>query len=709
MSTEEKLAETVQLSNVNDDGSYDEVKTENIQVNKQERYNPVQISKISFLGANGKYASVAKTGDILCDQSAPTYWFLSIPVSDKQIKLKTMNGQYTSKGSKFSNHPDRLMVSLPDQPPGPPLITGEFKPIVQDNNPNLYALQSDGKYLSLISKAAGTLQLVDKRSDELTENEKFEIQVIAYAYNPSKLSRITISSAATGKSWSRQHGDDRIYDPSQNTQTRILCGVYAFPVNADCMFMSLPYKDEGSNKTYISLVSNYDDQLYVTANSDGTIQCTSKQRTEDTKFEVIQCENGNYMFKDRHDNYLSIASDEYVVKSRKQEEEWCVDRAQTLRYWTESYPTHFGNINTSDQTFRVSAQLWVSRELSRGELSRCFADEKAFEPDFRIKLDPRKCEAVHQQETWVFGNRKEFVVRYNEGLDCYYLRRCLLFTADFIEPLNVRHFPFDVQHYEFSIKYRVDTPIFDRDPSGKKVKLILTWVPECSVYSFHPNNMVTKPFESNFEAAQFRFHHLDGGNHVMLRNDVVLRREWKFYFWNVIFILCVISFMTLSVFTFGDDSAVDRINFVSTMFLTAVAYLFIVSQFLPKVDYLTLLNWYTNFVIIFMLSIVIETVIVGELIDGGSISMDESDLDDVVVVIYLVVWVIVHVVFIIYSMKSYKIELAKIHTPKEQLDVGVDYIDLPIKPRFETAIAHSDLNHYWEVDISANKLLMEKN
>jgi hypothetical protein len=75
--------------------------------------------------------------------------------------------------------------------------------------------------------------------------------------------------------------------------------------------------------------------------------------------------------------------------------------------------------------------------------------------------------------------------------------------------------------------------------------------------------------------------------------DVVLRvkRHSTFFVMNVICILSMLSVLTFVVFALPlDGGLADRINVILTLFLTSVAFKFVIGESIPKVGYTTLLD-----------------------------------------------------------------------------------------------------------------------
>jgi FlaA1/EpsC-like NDP-sugar epimerase len=71
-----------------------------------------------------------------------------------------------------------------------------------------------------------------------------------------------------------------------------------------------------------------------------------------------------------------------------------------------------------------------------------------------------------------------------------------------------------------------------------------------------------------------------------------ISRNWQAYIYRVVVTMFFIMIVACLAFRFEDGDLQDRLNFIATMLLTAVAFLFIVSGWLPQLKYLTLIDKY---------------------------------------------------------------------------------------------------------------------
>lgn len=77
--------------------------------------------------------------------------------------------------------------------------------------------------------------------------------------------------------------------------------------------------------------------------------------------------------------------------------------------------------------------------------------------------------------------------------------------------------------------------------------------------------------------------------------DIYVGRESSFYLWNVSMILFFLVLGTQLVVAISPSLTADRVGINLTLLLTAVAFKFVMMNFVPPVGYLTILDkckWY---------------------------------------------------------------------------------------------------------------------
>merc|ERR1712228_1092668 len=369
---------------------------------------------------------------------------------------------------------------------------------------------------------------------------------------------------------------------------------------------------------------------------------------------------------------------EIELNNKSQGDDKTISTAEgKLKWWYNAFLVHFGDIDMSKQTYNMTAEIWIYRQLSPNECQQYITDKNYFSPKFRILLNPLGSPHF-EKDYWQFNNNKEFVIEHNKDMACYIVKTCTNVKVSFFEGLELESFPFDIQHFQMAFQFRADAAMFDDiNNSQNPQPLEFEWVQKKSRFCVRGSraNLIGWILKE----IQVR-PHIKGDVQCWV---VVLRRAWRFYFWRVIVILSIVSLISVSVFVFGgDDSVADRLGFLSTTMLTAVAYMFIINEYLPTLNYLTLLDYYVLFVIVFMFILVAEIVIV-ELID-----VDMEDLDFWMFVCNVSAWFVIQLIFCLMSVRFYNEESKKIKMAKEDVD-GYDIYSYP----------------YYEIDFNENQVI----
>ena len=91
---------------------------------------------------------------------------------------------------------------------------------------------------------------------------------------------------------------------------------------------------------------------------------------------------------------------------------------------------------------------------------------------------------------------------------------------------------------------------------------------------------------------------------------IKLIRQPGFYLWKVIIPLMILVVISWSVFWMAEESLADRISFSLTGILTVVAYQFLISENLPNISYLTLMDAILSLSFVVMALTVAENIVV---------------------------------------------------------------------------------------------------
>mmetsp|Transcript_30752 Transcript_30752/g.74978 ORF Transcript_30752/g.74978 Transcript_30752/m.74978 type:complete len:723 (-) Transcript_30752:255-2423(-) len=284
-------------------------------------------------------------------------------------------------------------------------------------------------------------------------------------------------------------------------------------------------------------------------------------------------------------------------------------------------------------------------QFSRGQAS-------SFEPDYCLQIFGQNAKTFSWNGTlrspdgssWLIPFQGRTAYRREEAV----LQRTRIFEAIFGEPFELHNFPFDRQcltmsfqfgsaEGDFASKGKPEVEIhllgghnFSRNfvaPQGEfsvvkdqNSKAYLRdsedhWI-ECIKY---PLEHLIKDADVD-EVNSFFSHERLIPNQNVLQLTVFVQRNWLFYFFRMLLILGLI--ILLSTFALIFRSFPDAMEYLMTVELTVVAYLYIVGDLIPAVKYVTVLDMYVYGSTFFVFGVMIQTGIIQAYVDF-------NDLDDI--------------------------------------------------------------------------------
>jgi len=150
---------------------------------------------------------------------------------------------------------------------------------------------------------------------------------------------------------------------------------------------------------------------------------------------------------------------------------------------------------------------------------------------------------------------------------------------------DLRLYPFDHQYLEIQLKsrgvsrqkggtvnVRLANPITWRGKKGHKLGDMVDWLAEWDI--------------AKIDAAP------DGKTHDRYRLQVCVLRDSTSSFWNLVLSLTCILALSFTAFGLAIDELADRESIVMTMLLATMTFKFVLSDHLPSVPYLTVMDTY---------------------------------------------------------------------------------------------------------------------
>ena len=153
----------------------------------------------------------------------------------------------------------------------------------------------------------------------------------------------------------------------------------------------------------------------------------------------------------------------------------------------------------------------------------------------------------------------------------------------FSEPMDLRDFPLDRQTLNIQIaavgllESEIDlTPLVMEHGRGSGIAKRFS-LPDFNVVSWRARPQPYIPYEGQVGVAGFLM-------------EIDVRRRTSYYFWKIIFPLCLIVIMSWIPRWIDPTQIGANIGIATTSFLTLVAYLFAVAHLLPRISYFTRLD-----------------------------------------------------------------------------------------------------------------------
>ena len=170
-------------------------------------------------------------------------------------------------------------------------------------------------------------------------------------------------------------------------------------------------------------------------------------------------------------------------------------------------------------------------------------------------------------------------------------------------PLDLRGFPFDHQRLEaifVILGFDTHEVVLDLGPNAAVANLERVRVPQWTLTQVSPSvRLVTAPYAG-----------VTGKSSAFVFTMDMKRQSW-FMVRLVMAPLFMVVMLSWSVFWMGRSSLGERMSVSFVGILTAVAYQMVVSDILPQISYVTLMNAFLNFSFWIMCASVVVNLVVG--------------------------------------------------------------------------------------------------
>lgn len=303
-------------------------------------------------------------------------------------------------------------------------------------------------------------------------------------------------------------------------------------------------------------------------------------------------------------------------------------------------------INTVDQEFYLSVMIVCHYDAPRG-VARAWKKREKKRFDFE-KFDRKKpkffCANLKDLSAWDWKRSK--ILQEDDVVKC---KTKLRVAGVFMEDMELAGFPFDTQDLTVHLR-------------ANKTTQEEIWGPSCS----DTNTLFTMPLkylvmdEWEMKGAVVEFGQTDpaesksGSVYSTMKICLKIQRRWASYFYRIFVILALINFASLYCFSISPDEVADRGAHIFTIFLTAVAFQFVIQSELPKLPYLTALDKYILLSYFFIGTVAVENFVY------GFYNIEDEDLDSKIFYGNLGLWITIHVGFSFYAYLVLGWETAKL-------------------------------------------------
>ncbi len=120
---------------------------------------------------------------------------------------------------------------------------------------------------------------------------------------------------------------------------------------------------------------------------------------------------------------------------------------------------------------------------------------------------------------------------------------------------------------------------------------------------------------------------------------IKVERRWQFYIQRIVLILAALSLSSLTAYAVDVGDVADRLGIDFTLLLTVVAFQQTVTDSLPVLPFVTVMDLFVLVSLGFIFMITVQHAL---------IPSDDDELDRMLLFIFLGVWIVAHIGFLIY-------------------------------------------------------------
>eukprot|EP01084_Bolivina_argentea_P143498 251957_1 len=300
------------------------------------------------------------------------------------------------------------------------------------------------------------------------------------------------------------------------------------------------------------------------------------------------------------------------------------------------------HVDTSAQQYGIRALMRIDWKATKNDIKNFEQNNKeTYTAEFEPEISFTNYVSLNQYEY-----RPTIITQtYNE--------KCLYINVVFTEEFEVASFPFDVQ--DLTMAFTQHSTI------GMSIITVPSHVSSSYIRFDHTWSSITNWTVVNIDAAKVELPTKSanvGAVYEIVMFRIQAKRKWKGIVYRLLLWLLFLGVMSWATFAVDASEIGDRLSYSITMALTIVAFQFIISDQLPQVNYLTLLDKYNLYIFSIIILITLETTIVGY--DGVGLVDNADEVDNNCSIVAILLFVVGNIGFVIYAMYLINIEDKKI-------------------------------------------------
>ncbi|XP_063437274.1 gamma-aminobutyric acid receptor subunit beta-1-like isoform X3 [Mytilus trossulus] len=293
------------------------------------------------------------------------------------------------------------------------------------------------------------------------------------------------------------------------------------------------------------------------------------------------------------------------------------------------------NIETVKEQFSADVFIkarWREPSLDHSKVSDNLKLDQYWSP----KLVVQNVLGSPKQSSW-----KE--LNFGKGGEAFIVEKRRI-KGTFAEMLELRMFPFDFQ--DISVVLTSEHPIQELEILEDEQELssmnvscfvdVQEW--ELKDYVVTEAKQMTKEFS---ETKNISF--------PLLTVKTLAVRQFGFFVWNILIIMTIISLLSFTTFAVDNTKPQNRLQLGFTLTLTGVTFRFVTNQSLPKISYLTKLDIYILFCMIFNFCISIWHAVITRFKDNSN----QDSMDFWAFIIFIIIYSVFQLIYFMIVVGSY--------------------------------------------------------